>query len=141
VSTSGAATRTAAAAHRPRLPAVGTEVDDESLARAQAAGAPVVRAGRRTSRSRRGASTASSCAACSVHDEDRAFAEMARVLRPGGRLEAEYLGFGFGARDHLQGVDLGTVLRAAALKPPRGCRRAAPGSAASARPASATWAT
>ena len=39
-------------------------------------------------------------------DEDRAFAELARVLRPGGRLEALYLGVGYGLRDLLLGRDL-----------------------------------
>jgi SAM-dependent methyltransferase len=39
-------------------------------------------------------------------DEDRAFAEIARVLRPGGRMEAYYLGVGFAVRDLLFGVSL-----------------------------------
>jgi SAM-dependent methyltransferase len=39
-------------------------------------------------------------------DEDRAFAEIARVLRPGGRMEAYYLGVGFAVRDLLFGVGL-----------------------------------
>lgn len=36
-------------------------------------------------------------------DEEKAFSEIARVLRPGGRLEAYYLGPGFGLRDLLLG--------------------------------------
>ena len=39
-------------------------------------------------------------------EEDQAFAELARVLRPGGRLEAAYLGIGFAVRDLLLGVSL-----------------------------------
>ena len=39
----------------------------------------------------------------SFTDEDRAFAEIARVLRPGGRLEALYQGPGFALRDLLLG--------------------------------------
>jgi SAM-dependent methyltransferase len=39
-------------------------------------------------------------------DEDRALAEIARVLRPGGRMEAYYLGVGFAVRDLLFGVGL-----------------------------------
>jgi SAM-dependent methyltransferase len=38
-------------------------------------------------------------------DEDQAFAEIARVLRPGGRLEAYYLGAGFALRDLLVNRD------------------------------------
>jgi SAM-dependent methyltransferase len=37
-------------------------------------------------------------------EEDQAFAELHRVLRPGGRLEAMYLGSGFALRDLLLGV-------------------------------------
>jgi SAM-dependent methyltransferase len=39
-------------------------------------------------------------------EEDEAFAEIARVLRPGGRLEAAYLGPGFALRDLLFGRSL-----------------------------------
>lgn len=39
-------------------------------------------------------------------EEDAAFAEIARVLRPGGRLEAAYLGPGFALRDLLFGRTL-----------------------------------
>jgi SAM-dependent methyltransferase len=39
-------------------------------------------------------------------EEDRALAELARVLRPGGRVEAYYLGPGYGLRDLLLGRTL-----------------------------------
>ena len=39
-------------------------------------------------------------------DEDRALAELARVLRPGGRVEAYYLGPGYALRDLLLGRTL-----------------------------------
>jgi SAM-dependent methyltransferase len=39
-------------------------------------------------------------------DEDAAFAELARVLRPGGRLESYYLGPGFAVREMLLGRSL-----------------------------------
>jgi SAM-dependent methyltransferase len=39
-------------------------------------------------------------------DEDQAFAEIARVLRPGGRLEAYYIGAGFALRDLLVNSDV-----------------------------------
>jgi SAM-dependent methyltransferase len=39
-------------------------------------------------------------------DEDRAFAEIARVLRPGGRMEAYYLGVGYAVRDLLLNRDI-----------------------------------
>lgn len=39
-------------------------------------------------------------------EEDQALAELARVLRPGGRVEAYYLAPGFGLRDFLLGLTL-----------------------------------
>jgi SAM-dependent methyltransferase len=87
---------------------LGTEVDDRALAHAREKGRPVVRA----------PAEALPLGAASVDgivfravlpftDEHRAFAELARVLRPGGRLEAEYLGPGYGLRDLLLGRSLG----------------------------------
>jgi SAM-dependent methyltransferase len=86
---------------------LGTEVDAWCLARAREAGVPVVRA----------PAEALPCESGTVDgvvfrgvlpftDEARAFAEIARVLRPGGRLEAEYLGLGFAVRDLLLGRKL-----------------------------------
>ena len=82
----------------------GVEVNDWSLEQAQAKGRPV----------RRAPAEALPFEAASfdgvifkgvlpLTDEDRAFAEVARVLRPGGRLEALYLGPGFALRDVLLG--------------------------------------
>jgi SAM-dependent methyltransferase len=87
--------------------AAGVEVDRACVARAQALGRPVTEA----------PAEALPFATGSVDgvvfrgvlpftDESRAFAEIARVLRPGGRVEAEYLGFGFGLRFALEGVKL-----------------------------------
>lgn len=39
-------------------------------------------------------------------DEDVAFAELARILRTGGKMEAYYLGIGFAVRDLVLGVNL-----------------------------------
>jgi SAM-dependent methyltransferase len=83
---------------------LGTEVDDRALAHAREKGRPIVRA----------PAEALPLGTASVDgivfrgvlpftNEDRAFAEIARVLRPGGRMEALYLGPGYGVRDLLLG--------------------------------------
>ena len=89
---------------------LGLEVTDACLAAARAQGRPVVRA----------PAEAIPCDTASVdgivfravlpyvRDEAQAFAELARVLRPGGRLEAEYIGLGYALRD----LVLGRTLRA-----------------------------
>jgi SAM-dependent methyltransferase len=86
---------------------VGTEVDDGSLTKARAAGRPVLKAVAEALPLLTG--TVDGVVFNGVlpfTEEDEAFAEMARVLRPGGRLEANYLGAGFALRDLLLGVNL-----------------------------------
>ena len=84
---------------------IGTEVDPGSLRQARAFGAPVVMAPAEAlpirSNSLDGVVFGG---VLPFTEEDAAFAELARVLRPGGRLEAMYLGAGFALRDLLQGV-------------------------------------
>ena len=91
---------------------LGTEVDDWCLAEARARGRPVVRAPAEALPREAGSVDgvvfravfrAVLRAVLPYTVEDRAFAEIARVLRPGGRLEAEYLGLGFALRDLLLG--------------------------------------
>jgi len=86
---------------------VGTEVDERCLAEARAKGLDVVRAPAESLPF----DTASADGVIfggvlPFTIEDRAFAEIARVLRPGGRLEAYYLGWGFALRDLLVNHDL-----------------------------------
>ena len=81
---------------------VGTEVDEECLAVARAKGLHVVRA--RAESLPFDDSSADGVIFAGVLPftiDDRAFAEIARVLRPGGRLEGYYLGWGFALRDLL----------------------------------------
>ena len=83
---------------------VGTEVDDWCLAEAGAQGRPVVRAPAESLPLESASVDGVVFRAVLPYTvEDRAFAEIARVLRPGGRLEAEYLGLGFALRDLLLG--------------------------------------
>jgi SAM-dependent methyltransferase len=83
---------------------LGTEVDDGCLARARALGRPVVRApAEALPLKAESVDGVVFRAVLPFTDEAQALAEIARVLRPGGRLEAEYLGVGFGLRDLLLG--------------------------------------
>lgn len=86
---------------------IGTEVGDSCLRGARQAGRPVAKAG----------AEALPIASNSVDavvfggvlpftEEDEAFAEIARILRPGGQLQAYYLGVGYAVRDLLFGVSL-----------------------------------
>ncbi len=78
----------------------GTEVDEQSLVEARAKGLNVVRAPAESLPFETGSADGvifSGVLPFTV--EDQAFAEIARVLRPGGRLEAYYLGVGFALRD------------------------------------------
>jgi SAM-dependent methyltransferase len=86
---------------------VGAEVDPACLATARAHGLDVVRAPAEDLPFETGSADAVVFAGVlPFTDEDRAFAEIARVLRPGGRLEAYYLGAGFALRDLLVNRDL-----------------------------------
>lgn len=86
---------------------IGTEVDDGCLRAARERGRPVVKAGAEAlplaDNSVDGAIFAG---VLPFTDEEAAFRELARVVRPGGALEAYYLGIGFAARDLLLGVSL-----------------------------------
>jgi SAM-dependent methyltransferase len=86
---------------------IGTEVDDRCLRKARAAGRPVVKAGAEAlpiaDESVDGVIFAG---VLPFTDEDLAFRELARVLRPGGTMEGYYLGIGFAVRDLLLGVGL-----------------------------------
>ena len=86
---------------------VGTEVADDCLRDAHAAGRLVAKAGAEA------IPLASNSMDAVVFggvlpftEEDQAFAELARILRPAGRMEAYYLGIGFAVRDLLLGVSL-----------------------------------
>jgi len=85
----------------------GTEVDEGCLVAARRKGLDVVRAPAESLPFE----TASAdgvifSGVLPFTDEDQAFAEIARVLRPGGRLEAYYIGAGFALRDLLVNRDL-----------------------------------
>ena len=86
---------------------IGTEVDDRCLREARLAGRPVVKAGAEAmpikTQSVDGVIFAG---VLPFTEEDAAFAELARILRPGGKLEAYYLGIGFAVRDLVSGVSL-----------------------------------
>ena len=85
----------------------GTEVDDACLAQARAKGLQVFKAGAEALPFDTGSADGVIFAGVlPFTEEDEAFAELARVLRPGGRLEAYYLGPGFGLRDLLANRDL-----------------------------------
>jgi SAM-dependent methyltransferase len=86
---------------------VGLELDDACLREGRAVGRPLVKA----------RAEALPVHTSSVHgiifggvlpftNEDVAFAELARILRPGGRMEAYYLGIGFAVRDLVLGVNI-----------------------------------
>jgi SAM-dependent methyltransferase len=96
-----------AAAHRPRLPRGGGRGGPGVRRPAQALGRPVTEAPAEALPFRhRSVDGVVFRGVLPFTDESRAFAEIARVLRPGGRVEAEYLGFGFGLRFALEGVKL-----------------------------------
>ncbi len=85
----------------------GTEVDEQCLVAARAKGLNVVRAPAEALPFETGSADGvifSGVLPFTV--EDQAFAEIARVLRPGGRLEAYYIGAGFALRDLLVNRDL-----------------------------------
>ncbi len=80
----------------------GTEVDEQCLVAARAKGLDVVRAPAEALPFETGSADGvifSGVLPFTV--EEQAFAEIARVLRPGGRLEAYYIGAGFALRDLL----------------------------------------
>jgi len=86
---------------------IGMEVDDGALLEARAAGRPVVKAGAEALPL--GTESVDGIIFAGVQpftEEDAAFAELARILRPGGRIEAYYLGIGFAVRDMVMGVNL-----------------------------------
>jgi SAM-dependent methyltransferase len=86
---------------------IGTEVDDRCLREARAAGRPVVKAGAESLPIPTGAVDGVVFAGVlPFTEEDAAFQEIARILRPGGMLEGYYLGIGFAVRDLLLGVSL-----------------------------------
>ena len=86
---------------------IGTEVDEYSLREAAALGRPVVKAPAEALPLRTGCLDGVIFGGVlPFTEEDAAFAELARVLRPGGRLEALYLGAGFALRDALLGVNM-----------------------------------
>lgn len=85
----------------------GTEVDDACIAQALGRGLQVFKAGAEALPFESGSADGVIFAGVlPFTEEDQAFAEIARVLRPGGRLEAYYLGPGFGLRDLLLNRDL-----------------------------------
>jgi SAM-dependent methyltransferase len=87
---------------------MGTEVDDRALAHAREKGRPVVRApAEALPLDRASVDGIVFRGVLPFTDEHRAFAEIARVLRPGGRMEALYLGPGYALRDLLLGRSLG----------------------------------
>ena len=82
---------------------VGTEVDDSEIAVAKAEGRPVVKAEAEALPFRTGSVDGIVFKGVLPYtNEHRAFAELARVLRPGGRMEALYLGVGYPARSLLR---------------------------------------
>jgi SAM-dependent methyltransferase len=89
---------------------LGLEVTEACLAAARATGRPVIRA--RAEAIPRATASVDGIVFRAVlpyvGDEAQTFAELARVLRPGGRLEAEYIGLGYALRD----LVLGRTLRA-----------------------------
>lgn len=85
----------------------GAEVDERCLVEARAKGLDVVRAPAESLPFETGSADGvifSGVLPFTV--EDQAFAEIARVLRPGGRLEAYYIGAGFALRDLLVNRDV-----------------------------------
>lgn len=86
---------------------IGTEVDDWCLRTARKSRRPVVKAGAEAlplaDQSVDGVIFAG---VLPFTDEETAFRELARILRPGGTMEAYYLGVGFAVRDLLFGVNL-----------------------------------
>jgi SAM-dependent methyltransferase len=87
---------------------VGTEVYDGAVERARAGGCDAVLAPAEALPFETGSADGAIFAGVlPFTNEDAALAELARVLRPGGRLEALYLGPGYGLRDLLLGRSLG----------------------------------
>jgi SAM-dependent methyltransferase len=81
---------------------VGADLDEASLAEARARGLRAVRAPAEALPFETGIADGVIFGGVLPYTrEDEAFAEIARVLRPGGRLEAYYLGPGFALRDLL----------------------------------------
>lgn len=86
---------------------VGTEVYPELVEAARARGCEAVLApAERLPFADESADGAVFAGVLPFTEEDDALAELARVLRPGGRLEAYYIGPGFGLRDFLLGRTL-----------------------------------
>lgn len=85
----------------------GTEVDQACLKEARALGLEVFECGAESLPFDTGSADGVILAGVlPFTEEDEAFAEIARVLRPGGRLEAYYLGPGFAMRDLLRNGDI-----------------------------------
>ncbi len=81
---------------------IGTEVVEELVQEARALGCDAVTAPAEALPLETGSADGAIFAGVlPFTEEDQAFAELARVLRPGGRLESYYLGIGFGLRDLL----------------------------------------
>jgi SAM-dependent methyltransferase len=85
----------------------GAEVDERCLVEARAKGLDVVRAPAESLPFETGsADGVIFSGVLPFTEEDQAFAEIARILRPGGRLEAYYIGAGFALRDLLVNRDV-----------------------------------
>ncbi len=86
---------------------VGIEIDEQLLKDARARGLDVVKAPAEALPFETGmADGVIFSGVLPFTIEDQAFAEIARVLRPGGRLETYYLGWGFALRDLLVNHDV-----------------------------------
>jgi SAM-dependent methyltransferase len=86
---------------------IAMEVDNWCLSQGRAAGRPMVRARAEALPVRTGSvDGAIFGGVLPFTDEDVAFAELARILRPGGNMEAYYLGIGFAVRDLVLGVNI-----------------------------------
>ena len=86
---------------------IGLELDDGCLREARAAGRPVAKAcAEALPVEVGGVDGIIFGGVLPFTEEDAAFAELARILRPGGKMEAYYLGIGFAVRDLVLGVNM-----------------------------------